>query len=99
MTTEAEDVPLPWAVPQLEAFPNPCTDVIAVRFSGVAIQPGSAELRDLIGRRVATARFQEIDVEKGIREAWFDMHALPSGIYLLFAPGTAAAPRRVMKYR
>jgi hypothetical protein len=99
LMTDAEDLSLPGASPQLEAFPNPCTDVIAARLLGNGHRAGMVELRDLIGRRVAIAHLPETQVESDIREAWLDVSALPPGVYLLSAPGTSAVPRCIVKYR
>ncbi|MEN3041464.1 MAG: T9SS type A sorting domain-containing protein, partial [Bacteroidia bacterium] len=65
----------------LEAFPNPTTGELTVRFMVTTTEPVSLSLWNALGQ-VVIARTLE-PTEKGWMEARFDLGELPAGPYLL----------------
>ncbi|MFH1160589.1 MAG: C10 family peptidase [bacterium] len=68
----------------VSVFPNPVSDKLTLRITGIREQFLKADLMDINGKRVLTTG---LTIRKGIVEAQLDVSTLPSGIYMLLILG------------
>lgn len=66
---------------ELQAFPNPVTDVVTIQYDHPKGMNVSLQLYNLFGRKVAERMLP--DVLKGEQMTRLDLSMLPDGIYLL----------------
>jgi hypothetical protein len=67
-----------WKKLNLEVFPNPSQDLIAVQINGLASTDLYVSLLDVNGRMIS-----QTEISKGQTIAYFDIQTLYSGIYFV----------------
>jgi hypothetical protein len=74
----------------LEVYPNPLPGTATIRL-GAALQSGTVEIYDLLGRLV-----DRVPAGTGARELRWDARALAPGVYVVSATAGTARARRVV---
>ncbi|TXB59718.1 T9SS type A sorting domain-containing protein [Phaeodactylibacter luteus] len=75
---------------QHKIFPNPAKGQFTLQLGSPLAAPAAADLRDQLGRAVATQR-----LEAGQAQALWDVHELPAGIYWLLLDEQGQPPLRL----